>query len=257
MNSSMATATDTTVAHSLLVASAAGFRRYDQGAHSRAAWDGVSGTLAQIENLDFLERLARGDLDPRAFVNYIHQDSLYLNGYAKAMSLLAAKAPTPEEAQFWNRSAADAVAAEKAMHADLLADERFAEISADLAPGGIAEPSPTTLGYVSYLVATAATESYEEGVAGVLPCFWVYAHMGKVLVERAGDLTGNPYALWVQAYDAPEFDAAVDEAVTLYERCAQAATEQGRSRMAATFAQATMYELHFWATSAAFQDWSV
>ena len=49
------------------------------------------------------------------------------------------------------------------------------------------------MGYVSYLVATAASRSYGEGVAGVLPCFWVYAHMGKVLVERAGaDECGPP-----------------------------------------------------------------
>ncbi|MGO1398163.1 MAG: TenA family protein [Brevibacterium yomogidense] len=232
-------------------------RTYEQGEHSSAVWAGVSGTLEKIEALDFLDRLAAGDLDAQSFVNYIHQDGLYLNGYAKAMSLLAAKAPTAEEARFWNRSAADAVEAETVMHADLLSDDRFAKVSEEIAPGGVAEPSPTTLGYVSYLVATAATEPYEAGVAAVLPCFWVYAHMGKVLVERAGDLTANPYAAWVQAYDSPDFDSAVDDAVTLYERCAAGTTEDGRGRMADAFAQATVYELHFWATSAAFQDWSV
>jgi len=232
-------------------------RTYEAGEHSRAAWAAVAGTLERIEALDFLDRLAVGDLDARSFVNYIHQDGLYLTGYAKAMSLLAAKAPTPEQARFWNRSAADAVAAEEAMHADLLSDERFAKVSEELATGGAAGASPTTLGYVSYLVATAATEPYEMGVAGVLPCFWVYAHMGKVLVARAGDLTDNPYAPWVRAYDSPEFDEAVDDAVGLYERCAAGTTEEGRLRMAEVFAQATLYELHFWATSAAFQDWSL
>ena len=232
-------------------------RTYDQGPHSRAVWESAAATIREIEGLEFLDQLASGDLDPRAFVQYILQDSLYLEGYAKAMSLLAAKAPDPDQGRFWNRSASDAVAVEQGMHADLLADERLAPATAELAPNGQAQPSPTTLGYVSYLIATVATEPYEVGVTAVLPCFWVYAHMGKKLVARAGDLTDNPYAPWVQAYDSAEFDASVDEAVALFESCAEGTTEAVRARMTNAFGQAMLYELHFWATAARFQDWSV
>lgn len=85
----------------------------------------------------------------------------------------------------------------------------------------------------------------------------VYAHMGKKLVARAGDLTDNPYAPWVRAYDSAEFDASVDEAVALFERCAEGTTVAVRERMTAVFGQAVTYELHFWATAARFQDWRV
>ena len=63
-------------------------RTYDQGPHSRAVWESAAATIREIEGLEFLDQLASGDLDPRAFVQYILPDSLYLEGCAKAMSLL-------------------------------------------------------------------------------------------------------------------------------------------------------------------------
>ena len=114
--------------------------------------------------------------------------------------------------------------------------------------------SPTTLGYVSYLVATAASRSYGEGVAGVLPCFWVYAHMGKVLVERAGQMSADhPYRTWVQTYDSPEFDESTRQAVQLLEQELTNAPAEVAARMRATFEQACVYELHFWASAHALQ----
>ncbi|WP_258233922.1 hypothetical protein [Brevibacterium oceani] len=106
--------------------------------------------------------------------------------------------------------------------------------------------SPTTLGYVSFLIATAASRSYGEGVAGVLPCFWVYAHMGKVLVEQAGQMTeDHPYRTWVQTYDSPDFDESTRHAVQILEQELAKAPSEEASRMRAAFEQACVYELHF------------
>ena len=58
-------------------------RTYDHGPHSRAVWESAAATVREIEDLEFLDQLASGDLDPRAFVQYILQDGLYLEGYAK------------------------------------------------------------------------------------------------------------------------------------------------------------------------------
>ncbi|WP_035280138.1 TenA family protein [Brevibacterium album] len=239
-------------------------RTYHAGEHSQRVWDSVGETLTAIEGLDFLSELLAGSLEPRSFVNYILQDGIYLEGYARAMSLLAAKAPVREEARFWSSSAAGAIADEEAMQADLLADARFAELAAELAPDGAAVPGPTTLGYTSYLVAAAATEPYEVGVAAILPCFWIYAHMGKVLTARAseaaenvGGSAANPYSAWIEMYDSEEFDHAAEEAVAVYERLAAAAGPDIRARMEEAFRRATVYELHFWARAGALEDWTV
>lgn len=221
-------------------------------------WAQVRPIVEEIEGLDFLGSLANGTLDPLAFTNYITQDSIYLEGYAKAMSFLAAGALDRDEARFWAGSTAGAIAVEEGMHADLLADPRLAESYAQLsgAAGGIV-PSPTTLGYVSYLVATAASRSYGEGVAGVLPCFWVYAHMGDVLIERAGAMSeDHPYRAWVQTYDSPEFDESTRHAVRILEKELAAAPAEQAARMREAFTRACVYELHFWASAHALQGWN-
>src|SRR5699024_471773 len=91
-----------------------------------------------------------------------------------------------DESRFWAGSAAEAITVEEGMHEDLLADSRLAAAYSELSGGSTA--SPTTLGYVSFLVATAASRSHGECVAGALPCFLFYALMGKVLSDKAGQM---------------------------------------------------------------------
>ena len=42
--------------------------------------------------------------------------------------------------------------------------------------------APTTLAYTSYLLATTFNGSFAEGVGAVLPCYWIYAEVGKHLL---------------------------------------------------------------------------
>ena len=227
---------------------------FTAGPQTTQLWERVRPIVAQIEDLPFLAQLADGSLDVTAFTNYIIQDGIYLNGYAKAMSFLAAKTVDRDESRFWAGSAAEAITVEEGMHEELLADSRLAAAYSELSGGSTA--SPTTLGYVSFLVATAASRSYGEGVAGVLPCFWVYAHMGKVLIDQAGQMDADhPYRTWVQTYDSPEFDESTRRAVVILEQELTKAPEEEAERMRAAFEQACVYELHFWASAHAMQNW--
>ena len=221
-----------------------------QGPHTKEIWNHVDEILTATENLTYLGELAAGNLDPEAFTNYLLQDEIYLDSYAKAMSLLAAKAPVNTDSRFWANSAGTAVTVENEMHEALLASPEFASLVPGLLKDGLPVPSPTTLGYASFLVATAATRPYEVGVAGVLPCFWVYAHIGKVLTRLVGDqLASHPYREWIEAYDSEEFDASTRGAAEILERELAAARPAERAEMFRVFEQACMYELHFWASA--------
>lgn len=224
---------------------------YVAGPHTQALWEACDDVLTATENLTFLRELARGNLDARVFANYLIQDEIYLDGYARAMLLLGHRAADNEDMRFWAQSASTAVAVEQAMHESLLADERFAaHLPGLMGADGQRVASPTALGYVSFMVATVATQPYEVGVAGVLPCFWVYAHVGKVLTRLVGQsLASNPYRVWIEEYDSQEFDQVTRTAVEILERELAAARESERARMASVFRQACMYELHFWASA--------
>ena len=213
------------------------------------AWAATAGLRAAIEDLAFLAELGEGTLAPAAFRHYLEQDALYLAGYAQALALLAARAPDPDAAAFWANSAAVTRTVETALHADLLGSELLAPASAELLH------SPSCLGYVSYLVATAATASYPVAAAAVLPCYWVYADTGVRLAATARSAPGHPYARWVATYDDPGFQRATARARELVDDAAGAAPAQVPA-MHRAFGVATRYELEFWRSAHVQETWA-
>lgn len=223
------------------------------GRFTDLVWDRTKDLRVAIDDLEFLRRLGDGTLPLEVFRTYIEQDSLYLTGYSKALALLAAKAPDPATAAFWAGSSANAAAVESAMHDELL--------SGGVLPAqeGVAEHSQTCLAYVSYLIAAAATESYAVAAAAVLPCFWIYAEVGRGLAGSAAQVVAadpaHPYARWVTTYGAEEFQASAATARELVDEAAAVVGEREREAMAEAFVLATRYELMFWDTALHPQPW--
>ncbi|WP_072807093.1 TenA family protein [Rhodococcoides yunnanense] len=224
----------------------------DSVRHTDRLWDATASLRSEIDRLEFLEQLGSGTLPLDAFRTYIEQDKLYLAGYAKALSILASRAPDPATAAFWASSAASAVE-EATLHETLLSGDALP------ASGTRVEHSPTCLGYVSYLIAAAATEPYPVAAAAVLPCFWIYADVAVRLAGAAKDTLArdpeHPYARWVSAYDSEEFREIVDGARTLVDVAAEQATESQRESMTEAFVVATRYEAMFWNTALAPTPW--
>lgn len=206
-----------------------------------------------IDSLEFLRRLGDGTLPPDAFRTYIEQDKLYLDGYSKALSLVAAHAPDSQAAGFWSNSASTAATVESALHDGLLTGGRLPEETGRL------EHSQACLGYVSYLIATAATAPYAVSAAAVLPCFWIYAEVGRDLAASAREVLdadpSHPYAQWVATYDAPEFHESVAKARDLVDAAAAAGTEADREAMSEAFRIASRFELMFWDSALHPQPW--
>lgn len=207
------------------------------------AWARTAGVRAEIEQLAFLTELADGTLAPAAFRHYLEQDALYLAGYARALALLAARAPDAAAASTWALGAHTTAVVEAQLHRDLLGTAREVE------------PSPAGLGYVSYLVACAATEPYGVAAAAVLPCYWVYADTGARLAAAARERADHPYARWVATYDDPAFRTATVRARELVDDAARRCPGDVPA-MHRAFAVATRYELEFWRSAYVQETWA-
>lgn len=227
------------------------------GAHGLRAWRRARPALQEVAALPFLHELADGTLPTEVFVHYLLQDSAYLAGYGRSMTLLAARARTPEQLRFWAGATSETIAEEQSMQAQLMGSEEFSAAARSMTVDGRPDPSPTTLGYTSWLIAAAAVDDYEVAVAAVLPCFWVYAEVGRHLVSAIGDrMDAHPYRAWVEVYSDPEFDRAVEEAVGIFEELYEDADEELRERMLEAFVRGCVYERHFWDAAHAMEDWS-
>ncbi|KAA0022441.1 TenA family protein [Antrihabitans cavernicola] len=216
-------------------------------------WSETEQLRKSIDELDFLRRLGDGTLPLDVFRTYIEQDALYLAGYTKALALLAARSPDPVTAGFWSNASSTAATVELSLHQRLLTGGSLPQ--ADTAP----VHSAACLGYVSYLIATAATEPYGVGAAAALPCFWIYADVGRTLAATAKDVLAadpaHPYAQWVTTYDDPAFQDEVARAREVVDAAGAAATEAERTQMITAFTIAARYELMFWDTALNPQPW--
>lgn len=205
--------------------------------------DGLKRVLAH----DFLHGLSDGSLPREAFGHFIIQDTLYLAEYARALSLLAAKAPTPV-APILAAHASAAVATELELHPALLRD-------AGLDPALLRSTpkSPATTAYTSYLLSVCALRPFHEGLAAVLPCYWIYEQVGRAL-ERDG--SADPvYARWVEAYAAPGFAESVAQVLDVVDAVATGVSDSALADMAQHVETATRYEWMFWDAAVRGERW--
>ena len=77
------------------------------------------------------------------------------------------------------------------------------------------------------------------------------------LQDRDNSSDDHPYRTWVQTYDSPDFDESTRHAVQILEQELAKAPSEEAARMRAAFEQACVFELHFWASAHAMQNWDV
>ncbi|MBF4632173.1 bifunctional hydroxymethylpyrimidine kinase/phosphomethylpyrimidine kinase [Clavibacter michiganensis subsp. phaseoli] len=208
------------------------------GPISAEMWAGSADLRREIDDLPFVRRLGDGTLPEAWFSHYLAQDAIYLRAYSRVLARASQLAPTPDAQVAWARSAADAIAAESALHEEWL--------SRHPAP---AVAGPVTRAYVDHLLAHAAGSDYAVLVAALLPCFTIYADVGTRLramgsaAAAAGD--AHPYAAWLATYADPAFAAATRGACELVDEAAVIAGPSRRAAMLAASLVSAAYERDF------------
>lgn len=202
----------------------------------------------QIHDMPFNRELAEGSLDRETFQGYIIQDAHYLEGFARALALAAAKAPdAPTVAQLAG-SAAGAIAVERELHAHYMG--LFGVSAKDFAR---IEPSAACDHYVSFLLRSAAIGDFSEAVAALLPCFWIYRDIGREIAQFSG--AENPYAAWIATYSGEAFDQSVTRMLELTDRLGAIADAPARTRMHRAFARSCWHEWRFWDSAYRGESW--
>ena len=214
----------------------------DAGAFSSSLWAGIAGQRAAIFELDFIKELLAGTLPPDHFAYYLAQDGHYLGAYSRVLAHASALAPTEAEQQFWAQGAQNCLAVELELHKEWLNNHPWQW-----------SMGPVTKHYVDHLAAAAFGGSYGEVVAAVLPCYWLYAEVGKVLHAQylalddaaSGPSGGHPYGNWLAAYADEAFAEATRTAVGIADAAARRGSAAERERMRTAFMHSAQYEVDF------------
>lgn len=174
---------------------------------SRRLWQASAVCAAQCLASPFVSGLRDGTLDPRRFAYYVGQDAFFLEAFARAYSVAAAKAPTNVDLHELHGLAAGALD-------ELRLHKSYASgLGLDL---GAVVPAPATRRYTDFLLATAWTAEVGRTAAAMAPCMRLYAHIGNELAVGVDD--GHPYVAWIATYSSSGFEALARQLEGLVDR---------------------------------------
>ena len=213
-------------------------------------WNSISRTYAAILVHPFIEGLTTGELARDRFEFYVVQDSLYLNEYARALALCAARAPHNEAIMMFAEHAAGAIVVERQLHETFFSDFGLTEEQVRQT-----ELAPTNLAYTSYLLAAAYRGSFAEALGAVLPCYWIYKEVGNALIDK-----GSPdplYKRWIDTYGGEEYSDIVASVLNLTDQIGADLSPSEEAKMSAHFRTTARFEWMFWDMGYRHEEWPV
>jgi thiaminase/transcriptional activator TenA len=213
-------------------------------------WQSIRPVYSEILRHPFLRGLTDGSLSRDAFRFYVIQDAHYLRDFARALAIAAARAPREDWIIMFSEHAAGALRVERSLHETFFREAGLTEKDVAAVP-----LAPTNLAYTSYLLAVAYGAPFHEGLAALLPCYWIYWEVGKEL-ERAG--SADPlFSRWIATYASEEFGSVVRAVLEATNATAAALTEDQRAAMREHFLTTSRYEWMFWDMGYRNETWPV
>lgn len=202
-------------------------------------WNAAEPVYQKTLEHPFLTGLSDGTLPKRRFQFYLVQDAQYLRVFGQALSILASKAPDEEWAATLNQHAIDTLKAEGALHDSILS--AYGVNSREARTVGMA---PTAVAYTNHILAVTSQRPFIEGLAAVLPCYWIYEKVGKHLAAK-----GSPekeYNEWIAMYGGGGFESSVKAVLHMMNETAGRESAEGKRRATEQFARSARYEYLFW-----------
>ena len=194
-------------------------------------WDRAKPTYQKTLEHPFLIELADGTLSKERFESYLIEDMVYLKAYREVLLTLAGKAPNEGWKQFLIKGSADCAKEVEHIHNTYFRGTKY----------NAKPPSKVNAAYISFLRETVKQGSFSEGLAAVLPCYWIYWEVGRTLKQRGSRNT--IYQRWIDYYSD---DAYAETVSTIRTMMNTAAKGQPSERLIQIFATGANHEYLFW-----------
>jgi thiaminase/transcriptional activator TenA len=197
-------------------------------------WSAAKPTYDATLAHPYLAGLADGTLPRESFRFYLEQDAKYLVSFSEALRIVAAKSPRAEWASTLRRHATEAIDAERAMHAAYGVSAASSSV----------RPARANRAYTWHLIRTARRGTFADGLAALLPCYWIYWEVGKELTRRGSK---NPaYQRWIAEYGSESYGETVRAVLDMMNTEAARLDPAARRRAVSLFVQSARHEHAFW-----------
>lgn len=204
-----------------------------------AAWQRNLPLFESTLALPFNRDLAAGTLSRERFQHYMIQDAHYLVAFGRGLAVAAAKAHNAEGVVQFANAAEAAVVVERELHDGFMREYEISPAQFAATP-----LSPVCHHYVHFLQSMGWSRSYPVALAALLPCFWIYAEVGRAIVGIARP--NNPYQSWIDTYAGDEFHALVNQVRATIDTVAAQADARTLAEMHEAYTDAAKLEWMFW-----------
>jgi len=125
------------------------------------------------------------------------------------------------------------------MHSQILASFGVAPAKA-----AAARMAPVNYAYTNHLLLHCSQSTFLEGLAAMLPCYWIYWEVGKHLTKAGSRKPA--YQRWIDQYAGEEYGKTVRRVLSMTDHAAASATPAVRTRAHDLFVLSARYEYLFW-----------
>jgi thiaminase (transcriptional activator TenA) len=162
---------------------------------SQTLWQANLDLAEASRQCPFVQGIGDGSLAREKFAYYVGQDAFFLEAFARAYSVAAAKAPTWQGFQTFH-GLAEGVLQELKLH------QHYAQTwQVDLAT---ITPGTATRRYTDFLMATAWSQPVGVTAVAMSPCMRLYAYLGQTLATDG--IPTHAYTDWIATYSSDDFE---------------------------------------------------
>lgn len=198
-----------------------------------------------------VQGIGDGTLDEAPFRYWVKQDYVYLIEYSRVFAHGVANAPSLERMGRFATLLEETINTEMDLHRDYAAQFGISESALEST-----EPSPTTRAYTDFLVRTAATGTFGDTIAALLPCMWGFNETGHRLAAD-GLPADDRYAAWIELYAGEEFTELTEWCLEEMDAVAEDAPAGVRDRYRNLVVTSARYEYLFWDAAWNEETWPV
>ncbi len=157
----------------------------------------------------FVQGIGDGSLEQGKFAYYVGQDAFFLEAFARAYSIAAAKASDWVGFTTFH-NLAGGVLAELELHSGYASQWGVNLHSV--------EPGAATRRYTDFLLATAWGQNVGLTAAAMSPCMRLYAFLGEQLAVNG--IPNHQYADWIRTYSSADFQPLAQQLENLVDNYA-------------------------------------
>lgn len=195
----------------------------------------------------FIQQLLAGTLPLATFRYYLIQDHAYLREFGAIQDLAADQTTNTEIATQLHDGAEHLRQGELALRQTFF--DRLNITADEVANTPVA---PTGYAYTSHMYRALMTQGTAGAIAGLLPCYWLYAEIGAELAEQ-----GSPvpiYQDWLESYRSDDYAGEMTDQLALANRVA---TPANTPALLDIFNKSSWYELNFWQMALTHETWEL